>query len=472
MSEIKYMSAAEAARLIENGDHIYIQGSTSIPEVLVDAIADRGHELRDITVYSAFAVGRRPSPICRPEFKDVFFVDSFFVSNSFREWIAQGYGTMTPRFLGEVPALFRDGTCRVDVALINCSLPNERGEVSFGVSADLATSAVECADRVIAQINPHVPFTPGDAVIHMSQLSAAVEVDDPLVEVPTAMPTEQEIKIGNYIAELIPDGATLQIGVGGIPNAVIRALENHKNLGLHTEAMTDGVLPLLEKGIIDNSRKAVLPGKSVASLALGSKALYKFLDHNEDVLFKDVAWTNDPFTIARNPKVMSINSCLEIDLTGQVCADSIGKSISLPRPSYDGRFLMYNMTDHGTSPIHHADADLWIMDLSTGESRCLTEVNSDFSDAYHNWSPGGGWFLFNSKRRDGMYGNLYFSCIGTDGKATKPFMLPQRNPEQYYDEALHSFNAPDFITDKINLDMPHIRSMVKNNEIVNVSVKK
>ena len=327
MSEIKYMSAAEAARLIENGDHIYIQGSTSIPEVLVDAIADRGHELRDITVYSAFAVGRRPSPICRPEFKDVFFVDSFFVSNSFREWIAQGYGTMTPRFLGEVPALFRDGTCRVDVALINCSLPNERGEVSFGVSADLATSAVECADRVIAQINPHGPCTPGDAVIHMSQLSAAVEVDDPLVEVPTAMPTEQEIRIGNYIAELIPDEATLQIGVGGIPNAVIRALENHKNLGLHTEAMTDGVLPLLEKGIIDNSRKAVLPGKSVASLALGSKALYKFLDHNEDVLFKDVARTNDPFTIARNPKVMSSNSCLEIDLTGQVCADSIGKKI-------------------------------------------------------------------------------------------------------------------------------------------------
>lgn len=155
-----------------------------------------------------------------------------------------------------------------------------------------------------------------------------------------------------------------------------------------------------------------------------------------------------------------------------ICADSIGRSISLPRPSYDGRFLMYNTTDHGTSPIHHADADLWIMDLSTGESRCLTEVNSGFSDAYHNWSPGGGWFLFNSKRRDGMYGNLYFSCIGTDGKATKPFMLPQRNPQQYYDEALHSFNAPDFITDKIDLDMPQIRSMVKTNEIVNVSVKK
>lgn len=153
-------------------------------------------------------------------------------------------------------------------------------------------------------------------------------------------------------------------------------------------------------------------------------------------------------------------------------AATIGKSVSLPRPSYDGRYMMYNLTDHGTSPIHHADADLWIMDLSTGESRCMTEVNSDFSDAYHNWSTGGGWFLFNSKREDGMYGNLYLSCIGPDGKATKPFLLPQRNPRQYYDEALHSFNAPDFIAEKINLDMPRVRSMVKSGNVSNVTVKK
>ena len=328
--EFRYTTAAEAVKLIDSGDHIYVQGSTSIPEELLDALALRAlreGDLRDITVYSAFAVGRRPSPLCVPELRDVFFQDSFFVNNSVREWIARGYGSMTPRFLGEVPELFRDGTCRVDVALINCSLPNEEGVVSFGVSADLATSAVECADRVIAQINPCVPFTPGDATIHLSQLAAAVEVNDPLVEVPTAVPTEKEIRIGNYIAGLIPDGATLQIGVGGIPNAVIRALSGHKHLGLHTEAMTDGVLPLLRSGVIDNSQKAVMPGKSVASLALGSRQLYDYLDGNEDVIFKDVAWTNNPFIIAQNPKVMSINSCLEIDLTGQVCADSIGKKI-------------------------------------------------------------------------------------------------------------------------------------------------
>lgn len=324
MEGLKFVSAAEAVKLIESGDHVYIQGSTSIPEMLVEALAQRGHELRDVTVYSGFAVGRRPSPLCNPEYKDSFLIDSFFISNAFRNYINEGYGTMTPRFLGEVPELFRDGTCRVDVALINCSVPNEDGLVSFGVSADLATAAVECADRVIAQINPNVPYLPGDAVIHVSQLAAAVEVDEPLVEVPTAVPTEEEIRIGNYIAELIPDGATMQIGVGGIPNAVIRALANHKHLGLHTEAMTDGVLPLLKSGVIDNSCKTVMPGKSVGSLALGSKALYEFLDGNEDVVFKDVAWTNNPFTIAQNPKVMSINSCLEIDLTGQVCADSIG----------------------------------------------------------------------------------------------------------------------------------------------------
>lgn len=327
MMNINYVSAAEAVKLIESGDHVYIQGSTSVPEVLVQALADRGSELRDVTLYSAFCVAKGPAPYCKPEYKESFLIDSFFVSNSVRQWIADGYGTMTPRFLGEVPALFRDGTCRVDVALINCSMPNEEGMVSFGVSADLATSAVECADRVIAQINKQMPFSYGDAVIHVSQLAAAVEVDDPLVEVPTAVPTEKEIKIGNFIAEHIPDGATLQIGVGGIPNAVIRALKDHKHLGLHTEAMTDGVLPLLEKGIIDNSQKKVMPGVSVASLALGSRRLYDFMNYNRDIIIKDVAWTNNPFIIAQNPKVMSINSCLEIDLTGQVCADSIGTKI-------------------------------------------------------------------------------------------------------------------------------------------------
>lgn len=325
--KINYMSADEAVKLIENDDHVFIQGSTSTPEVLVEALTRRAPELRNVTLYSAFAVTKGEAPYCKEEYLDSFNVESFFVSNSVREFIAKGFGSMIPRFLGEVPALFRDGTCRVDVALLNCSMPDENGNVSFGVSADLATAATECADRVIAQINPHMPFSYGDPVINLSQLAAVVEVDEPLVEVPTATPTEKEIKIGNYIANEIPDGATLQIGVGGIPNAVIRALEHHQHLGLHTEAMTDGVLPLLEKGIIDNTLKKVMPGQSVASLALGSRRLYDYMDYNKDIIFKDVAWTNNPFVIAQNPKVMSINSCLEIDLTGQICADSIGTKI-------------------------------------------------------------------------------------------------------------------------------------------------
>ncbi len=323
----RYMTAEEAVKLIENGDHVYIQGSTSTPEVLCHALAERGNELRDVTLYSAFAVCKGDAPYCKKEYLKAFNVESFFVSNGVRRWIQEGYGSTIPRFLGEVPALMRDGTCRVDVALLNCSLPNEDGLVSFGVSADLATAAVECADRVIAQINPHMPFSYGDPVIHIDKLSAAVMVDEPLVEVPTAVPSEDEVKIGNYIAELIPDGATIQIGVGGIPNAVIRALNGHQHLGLHTEAMTDGVLPLLEKGIIDNSLKKVEPGKSVASLALGSRKLYDYMDGNQDIIFKDVAWTNNPYIIAQNPQVVSINSCLEIDLTGQICADSIGTKI-------------------------------------------------------------------------------------------------------------------------------------------------
>ncbi len=323
-AKVNYMTADEAVSLIRSGDHVFIQGSTSIPEVLVEAMARRGNELRNVRLYQGFAVAKGPAPYCREECADAFYPDPCFISNSVREWIDKGNGSTTPCFLGEVPRLFREGICPVDVCLLNCSLPDKNGYVSYGVSADLAYSAAESAKIVIAQINRRMPFSFGDPVIHLSQLAAAVEVDDPLVEVPTPEPTPAEIALGNNVAALIPDGATLQIGVGGIPNAIIRALAGHKHLGVHTEAMTDGLLPLMESGAIDNSMKRVMPGKSVASLALGSRRLYEFMDYNPDIIFKDVAWTNDPFRIAQNPKVMSINSCLEIDLTGQICSDSIG----------------------------------------------------------------------------------------------------------------------------------------------------
>ena len=313
---MKYMSAADAVKLVNSGESVYIQGSTSIPEILSQALADRGPELRDVTIYAAFAVGRCNAPYCRPEYKDSFHIKSLFVANNIRRWLAEGYGTTIPAFLGEIPALF-----------LNVSPPNAEGYCSFGVSADLAVSATECAKKVIVQVNKAMPFSYGDALIHVSEIDAAVETDDPLVEVPTAVPTEIDAAIGRHIAEMIPDGATLQIGVGGIPNAVLAALKDHQHLGLHTEAMTDGVLPLLESGVIDNSCKTVCPGVSVASLALGSRRLYDYMDYREDLILKDVAWTNNPFRIAQNPKVMAINSAVEVDLTGQVCADSVGTRI-------------------------------------------------------------------------------------------------------------------------------------------------
>lgn len=319
-----YITAAEAAKLVKSHDRVFIQGSTSIPEVLLDAITARHDELEGVEMYSAFAVGRRDAPYAKTEYRDIFIPRSLFISNSIRKAVDRGEAQIIPCFLGEVPALFREGYLPLDVTLLNVSPPNEDGYCSYGVSADLAFSAAECSKTIIAQVNKQMPFSYGDPLIHISRIDACVEVDDPLVEVPTAVPNEQERKIGQYIAELIPDGATLQIGVGGIPNAVLAQLRDHKNLGLHTEAMTDGVLPLIKSGVIDNSQKAVMPGKSVACLALGSRALYDFMDYNKDIIFKDVAWTNDPFRIRQNPKVMSINSAIEVDLTGQVCADSIG----------------------------------------------------------------------------------------------------------------------------------------------------
>ncbi len=327
MTEVKYVSAAEAVKLIKSGDSVFIQGSTSIPEVLVRAMTERAPELRGVKVYSAFAIGKEDAPYAKRELLDSFETNSFFVANCVRKAIKEGVGQAIPAFLGEIPFLFRSGQVPLDVTLLNVSEPDEEGYVSYGISADLAFSAAECSKVIIAQVNKFMPRTFGDPVIHISKIDALVRGDEELVELPIAVPNEMERKIGNYIAAEVPDGATLQIGVGGIPNAVLDALYDHKHLGLHTEAMTDGVVPLIQKGIIDNSLKKLYPGQSVACLALGSRRLYDYLHDNRDVVFRDVAWTNDPANIRQNQKVMAINSALEIDLTGQICADSIGTTI-------------------------------------------------------------------------------------------------------------------------------------------------
>ena len=320
----RYTTAEEAVKLINSFDHVYIQGSTSIPEVLIDALTARASELQGVELYSAFAIGRRDAPYAEPSMRDSFIPKSIFIANCIRKAVNRGDAQIIPVLLGQAPSLFREGYITLDASLLNVSPPNSEGFCSYGISADMAVSAVECSKIKIAQINKQMPFSYGDALIHISQLDACVEVDEPLVEVPSSIPTPEETSIGRHRAELIPDGATLQIGVGGIPNAVLDALKGHRDLGLHTEALTNGVLPLIKSGVINNTRKRIMPGKTTASLILGSRDLYDYLDYNEDFIIKDVAWTNDPYIIRQNPKVMAINSAIEVDLTGQICADSIG----------------------------------------------------------------------------------------------------------------------------------------------------
>lgn len=324
---MKYLTPAEAVQFVKSGDTIVVQGSTSIPMVLLRALTARAAELRDVKIISGFGVHPEDAPYAKRELIDSFRALNIFVPNNLRRAMKEGVADTIPCFLGEVPSLFRSGLVPVDVAFLNVSEPDEEGYCSFGISADIAFSGAECAKTIIAQVNKYMPRTFGDPVIHVSQITALCRGDEPLVEVPTPVPSEVDTKIGNFIANEIPDGATLQIGVGGIPNAVINALRDHQHLGLHTEAITDGVLPLIEKGIIDNSQKKILPGKSVGSLVLGSKHLYDYIDGNRDFVIRDVAWTNDPQIIRQNPCAMAINSAIEVDLTGQICADSIGETI-------------------------------------------------------------------------------------------------------------------------------------------------
>ncbi len=324
---MKIISPSEAVGLVRSGDTIVVQGSTSIPMVLLHALTARANELRDVRLISGFGVHPEDAPYAKRELMDSFKAQSIFVPNNLRRAMREGVADTIPAFLGEVPFLFRSGQIKVDVAFMHVSEPDEEGYCSFGMSADIIYSAAECAHVRIAQMNKYMPHTQGPAKIHISQLDAICRADEPLIEVPTPLSSEVDTRIGNFIANEIPDGATLQIGVGGIPNAVINALKNHQHLGLHTEAITDGVLPLIQSGVIDNSLKKIRPGKSVGSLVLGSKALYDYLDYNKEIELYDVAWTNDPQIIRQNPRCMAINSAVEVDLTGQICADSIGDTI-------------------------------------------------------------------------------------------------------------------------------------------------
>ena len=322
----KLTTADEAVKAVKSGDWVDYGWSVCSADALDKALARRMGELTDVKIRGGILT-HKPAIFDVPNAAEHFCWNSWHMGGIERKAVSEGFSYYIPLRYSELPGYYRNCIKSLDVAMFQVAPMDEHGWFNFGPGGSHLKAVCECAKTVIAQVNKAMPYSYGDAVIHSSRLAAAVEVDSPLVEVPTAVPTETELRIGSYIAELIPDGATLQIGVGGIPNAVLGALGGHRHLGLHTEAMTDGVLPLLESGVIDNSQKAVMPGVTVASLALGSRRLYDYMDYRKDLVMKDVAWTNDPFRIRQNPRVMAINSAVEVDLTGQVCADSVGMRI-------------------------------------------------------------------------------------------------------------------------------------------------
>ncbi|HTH50368.1 MAG TPA: acetyl-CoA hydrolase/transferase C-terminal domain-containing protein, partial [Pyrinomonadaceae bacterium] len=286
------------------------------------AMTDRAPELRNVEIVHLHTEG--PAPYAAVELKDSFHVNAFFVGANIRNALLDGHADYIPVFLSEVPNLFRKGVLPLDVALLNVSPPDRHGFCTLGVAVDVARAAFETAKCVVAQINPHMPRTQGDALIHVDEIDYMVEVDEPLHEVQMPELSSEDRAIGKHIADIIDDGATIQMGIGSIPNAVLAALGDHKDLGVHTEMFSDGVIPLVESGVINGRLKVKHPGRMVAGFVMGTRKLYDFIDDNPQVLMLDIAYVNDTSVIRRNPKVTAVNSAIEVDLTGQVCADSIG----------------------------------------------------------------------------------------------------------------------------------------------------
>ncbi len=321
---IHFVSADEAVKVVKSGDHIHFSSVASAPKVLIDALCRRGDagELRDVRIHHLHTEGQ--APYTDAKYEGIFFHQAFFVGGNVRKNVQAGYADYIPIFLSETQKLYRSGALPCDVAMIQVSTPDKHGYVSLGTSVDATLAAIECARVVIAVVNKHVPRSWGDAMIPLSMIDYFVEDDAVLEPAHFTEPSEIEKAIGINCANLIEDGATLQMGIGAIPNAVLAQLGNHKNLGIHTEMFADGVLPLVEKGVINGANKAIDKGKMVSTFLMGSQKCYDFIDDNPMVAMMDVGYTNDPFVIAKNPKVTAINSALQVDITGQVCADSLG----------------------------------------------------------------------------------------------------------------------------------------------------
>lgn len=322
-TQLKIVSAEEAVSQVKSGQRVFLQGAAMTPNVLINALCDRYNELQDVELFQIHTEGN--AKYTTSPYNESFVTNSCFVGANVRQSVNSGFGGYIPIFLSEIHLLFRKNILPIDVAFIQVSVPDKHGFCSLGVSVDITLPAIQTAKMVIAQINPNVPRTHGDGIIHVSDIHSAIETNEPIHNAHSTAPTKVEEQIGKHVAELIEDGATLQMGIGGIPNVVLSNLMNHKRLGIHTEMFSDGILPLVEKGVITGEEKLVKPGKIVTCFAVGSPNLYNFIDDNPIVHFKEAAYTNDTAIIRKNPKVTAINSAIEIDLTGQVCADTIGK---------------------------------------------------------------------------------------------------------------------------------------------------
>jgi acyl-CoA hydrolase len=320
----KRVTADEAVKIIKSGDRIHLSSVAVTPHALIKAMVKRGrnNEFKNIKVQHIHTEG--PAPYADEEFEGIFELESFFVGANVRNPTQAGFADYIPVFLSETQKLIRQGYLKVNIAMVQVSPPDKHGYVSLGTSVEASLAAIENADTVIAQVNKYVPRTWGDAMIRLDTIDYIVEHDEPLSTHHHGPLSDTEKAIGRNVAELVEDGACLQMGIGGIPNAVLAELGNHKDLGVHTEMFSDGILPLVEKGVVNGKRKQIDKGKMVASFLMGSQKLYEFVDDNPMVAMMDVSHTNTVEIIRKNNKVTAINSALSVDITGQVCADSIG----------------------------------------------------------------------------------------------------------------------------------------------------
>ena len=323
MDNKEFINEHEAVKLIRSGNRVFIHGSAATPVCLVKAMLQRYFELTNIELVSITNMG--DLDFCTPEFEKSFFFNSLFVSANTRDVVNSDHGDYVPVFLSQIPQLFKKNILPVDVALIQVSPPDKHGFCSLGTSVDIAKAAADTAKVIIAQVNPRMPRTHGDGFLHTSRFDAMVWHETELPEIDYSSKTNNAIRqIGKNVASLIEDGATLQLGIGSIPDQVLKNLTGHKDLGLHTEMLSDGVIPLIEKGIINNSKKKLNIGTSVTGFMAGTRRLYDFVDDNPHINVLDIEYVNDTSVIRQNPRATAINSAIEIDLTGQVCADSIG----------------------------------------------------------------------------------------------------------------------------------------------------